>query len=164
MKRLFISFTMLLPILGITACGSTHIQDRGYQDVKKFDARGPFQIQDTGPTYKTNPSSIEGRLASIPGVGKASVVSYGDSIFIGFRRDSHYGGTDQTLKRKIFRALQTDAKHNQLYIVANDSLVSRIENISQRINTGQEVPRIELQKLMNDVGLKVRPLNLIEKT
>jgi hypothetical protein len=162
MKRIMVGFALLITALNVTGCGtSSSVKDQNYPQGYQ---RGTFQLQETRPIYKLNPSVMEGRLNAIPGIAKASVVVYGDSIFVGFRRHPNYPGSDIALKRKILNSLQSDARYNQLYVVGDDELVPHIERISQRIHNGQPVSRTELQNLMNDVGLKIESVNLIQKT
>jgi len=130
------------------------------------NAPGSFetnQLHQPGNIHDTH-REINRQVESIPGVGNASVVLYGDSIFIGLKKDPRYKGSDYSLKQKVKESMQGLARKNILYVVTDRDLYQRIDRISQRIQNREPVGNRELNTLMNQVGLKVKPFTLIQKS
>ncbi|MBP1932631.1 YhcN/YlaJ family sporulation lipoprotein [Ammoniphilus resinae] len=121
------------------------------------------QLQQPGNIHDTH-REINRQIESIPGVANASVVLYGDSIFIGLKKDARYQGSDYSLKQKVKQSMQGLARKNILYVVTDRDLYNRIDKISQRIQNRKPVGNRELNTLMNQVGLKVKPFTLIQKS
>jgi len=115
-------------------------------------------ISPTGTNMKDRAEKIADAAARIKEVKSASCLITGNTAMVGLQFDEQYKGQlTNAIKRQVEkRVRETDNRINEVVVTADPDLVSRIEEIFQKIGNGRPISGFteEINEIINRINPK----------